>query len=178
MSFSTTAYVTVDEAEDYFLGVLKSDAWDDASDTEKQKSLIEATRRIDRLNFSGIRTADFNARLHGVNLDGTLPGTLKIPPSSQLPSQELEFPRDGSTTIPTEVQAACCEIALSLLDGVDPEIEMRKTAQTQVQFSSVQETYDPRWVNLAFKSGIPSMTAWNYLKPFLADPFDIQLRRV
>lgn len=52
-------YVTVDEGDEYFRWSLNSAAWDDASNDDKSKAIVTATRAIDRLNFSGLRTSDW-----------------------------------------------------------------------------------------------------------------------
>lgn len=169
--FNTTAYLQVSQAEDYFAGRLNSDSWDAASEQDKAKALLEATRRIDALNFSGIRTADLTVlKTHGLRAKRQ-----PLAPSNSL--QPLEFPRDGATTIPTEIYMACCEIAFALLDGVDPELELQNINTTQHGFASLQETYNSNIVNLAFRHGIPSVTAWTYLQPFLLDPFEIAITR-
>lgn len=160
--FNTAAYLTVEQAEDYFASRLNSEAWDEASESDKSKALLAATRRIDGLNFAGLRTADMLCRGD------------QVAPSN--PDQPLEFPRNGATTIPQEVYQACCEIAFNLLDGVDPELEMQNINTTQHGFASLQETYNPNIVNLAFRHGIPSVTAWNLLLPYLNDPFSITIR--
>lgn len=174
MSFNITPYITADDAQTYFDGKLNTDAWDEATSAKRAKALVEATNRIDRLQFAGVRTADYTTRLAAHN-SGSLFDNRLTPSNS---GQPREFPRDGASTVPDEILAACCEIAYALLDGVDPELEMQNLSTVQHGFAALQETYDPRIVNLAFKHGIPSITAWNYLVPFLQDPFEVQLRRV
>ena len=39
-------------------------------------------------------------------------------------SQELEFPRGADTEVPEAIRRACYEIAHTLLDGKDPELEL------------------------------------------------------
>lgn len=148
------------QAEDYFAGRLNSDSWDQASESDKGKALLGATQRINALNFSGVRTADELTRCNQ-------------PLAVSNPAQPLEFPRNGSTVIPTDIYVACCEIAFALLDGVDPELELQNINTTQHGFASLQETYNSNIVNLAFRHGIPSVTAWTLLQPYLLDPLDI-----
>ena len=175
MSFNTTPYLTADDAEAYFLGKFSSESWDDASEEQKTKALIEATNRIDRLNFTGLRTADYNVNTAAVRNDSCF--SISYPPDGS-PGQVLEFPRNGNDTVPQDILAACCEIAYALLDGIDPEIEMQNANTTSQRFSALAETYDADIVLFAFKHGIPSLTAWNYLVPYLADPFSLSLKRI
>lgn len=169
--FSTATYVEVSQAEDYFAGRLDSDSWDVASEQDKAKALLKATRCIDCLNFAGVRTADFLA----LQAQGCRARRQPLAPSNSL--QPLEFPRDGATVIPQEIYIACCEIAYALLDGVDPELELQNINTTQHGFASLQETYNSNIVNIAFRHGIPSVTAWTYLVPFLLDPMTIRTTR-
>lgn len=174
--FINISYATVEEAQCFFDGRLHSDAWDCANEIDKRKALLDATRRIDRLNFAGLRTSDYNSRMATLSDTGCLTTNNILLPST--PGQPLEFPRDGNTTYPQEVVAAACEIALALLDGVDPEMEMQSLPSTHQGFAAVRESYDATIARIAYRHGIPSYTAWNYLYPFLADPTEIVLRRV
>lgn len=144
-------YILLADAETYFLGRFNSDAWDAASDDDKQKSLIQATRLIDRLNYEGVKTDA---------------------------EQPTEFPRDGDTVVPIEISIATCEIAYSLLDGVDPEQELNSLATSSQGYGGVRETYDRTQSVEHFRAGIPSAVAWTYLKLFLHDPAQINLSRV
>lgn len=174
--FIKISYASEETAQCYFDGRLHSEAWDCASSTDRCKALLEATRRIDRLNFAGLRTSDYNSRLATLSDTGVMTANNILLPST--PGQPLEFPRNGATTYPQEVVSAACEIALALLDGVDPEMEMNSLPSVHQGFAAVRETYEPNIARLAYRHGIPSYTAWNYLYPFLADPSEIVLRRV
>lgn len=174
--FINVSYATEESAQRYFDGRLNSDAWDSASSRDRGKALLDATRRIDRLNFAGLRTSDYNSRMATLSDTGVLTCSGILTPST--PGQPLEFPRDGHKFYPDEIVAACCEIAFSLLDGVDPEMEMSSLPSIHQGFAAVRETYEPTIARIAYRHGIPSYTAWNYLYPFLADPGEIVLRRV
>jgi hypothetical protein len=146
-----SAYCTVDEAQSYFDGRLNTDAWDDATSTNKEKSLINATRLIDRLNFKGTKTSD---------------------------SQDLQFPRDEDTTVPDDIKYACSELALALLDGVDPELEFENLRMVSQGYANVRSTYDSLIPAEHINAGIPSVAAWRYLKPYLRDAQAVDLSRV
>jgi len=146
-----TAYCTVAEAEVYFSGRLGADAWDDAVSTDKSKALITATRMIDRLNYIGIRTSEL---------------------------QSLQFPRNDDTSIPTDIKNATCELALALLDGVDPDLEYENLSMVAQGYSNAKSTYDRSSKPEHILSGIPSFRAWTYLKPYLRDNLTFDLSRV
>jgi len=146
-----TPYLTVDDAQLYFDEKLNVEPWDNSSGADKYKSLIMATRAIDNLNFSGVKT---------------------------LSTQELEFPRGGDTTTPQAILDACCEIALTLLDGVDPDLEFENLKMVSQGYANVRSTYDVSIAGEHVKVGIPSITAWRLILPFLRDTETINLSRV
>lgn len=151
MSILTTAYLTRTEADVYFSGRLKTNPWDNASDVDKDKALLQATRAIDRLNFRGIKTDE---------------------------AQELQFPRSDDTIVPADIECACAEEALALLDGKDPEMEREALAITEQTFGKLKAKFDRqagRPINIL--NGIMSATAWGYLLPYLRDPLTIRLSR-
>jgi len=147
----STAYCTQAEADTYFAGRLNADAWDDASSSDKDKALLNATRLIDRLNFRGKKNND---------------------------SQELQFPRNEDTVVPDDIKSACSEIALALLDGVDPELEWDNLRMVSQGYANVRSTYDANIPNEHISNGIPSVTAWRYLKPYLRDTQSVDMSRV
>jgi hypothetical protein len=172
-------------AETYFSGRLHTEAWDDLEDTEaadeipevpadpehvppivgspavpavefaynpqKFKALTHATRILERLNYKGAKT-----------------DTL----------QSYQFPRSPDTEIPQDMQDACCELALSLLDGVDPDLEFENLRLTQQSMASAKSTYDRSTVVEHIAAGVPSISAWRLLKPYLEDTNSVNLVRV
>lgn len=147
----STAYATRAEGDTYFAGKLFADAWDNATDAEKDKSLLQATRIIDRLNFKGEKTDD---------------------------TQELQFPRDDDTAVPDDIKDASCEIAYALLDGVDPELEFDNLNMVSQGYANVRSTYDRQAPAEHLVAGVPSVTAWRYLLPYLRDTRAVDLSRV
>ena len=145
------AYLTVSEAQTYFNERLNADPWDCANATNKDKSLKQATKMIDRLNFRGCKTVD---------------------------SQVNQFPRDADTVVPQDIKDATAELALALLDGVDPELEFENLAMVAQSYGNIKSTYDRSITQEAMIAGIPSVTAWRFLKPYLRDPYTIDLNRV
>ena len=138
-------------AINYFSKKLNTNAWDDALYEDREASLIQATIAIDRLNFLNNKTSS---------------------------SQNLQFPRGTDITIPVEIEYACYEVALSLLDGVDMEQEAQTVGVMSESHSGVRTTYDESYVNEHLRAGIPSIQAWGFLKPFLRDPLQLRVSRV
>ena len=145
-----TQYATIAETETYLESVLSTDVWDDAIEADQTKALKMATRIIDRLPFSGDKTDD---------------------------DQTLEFPRNDETDVPVEVQYACIELALVLLDDINPDYEYENLRLKSQGISSARVTYDvstPEHVLM----GVPSISAWRYLKPYIKDLRSLNFSRV
>lgn len=135
----------------YFATRMGSDSWDTAEVEDKTKALGHATMIIDNLNYLGTK------------LDET---------------QENAFPRFGQTDVPNDIVVACCEIALSLLDGINPELELENLMQTHSGYANVKSTYNRDQLPEHILAGVPSSTAWRYLKPWLTDNRSIVMNRV
>lgn len=145
-------YATIAEAQAYFDNRLNTEAWDDATDANKNKALGMATVTIiDRLNFRGEKTD---------------------------PDQELQFPRGDDTVVPQDIKNACAEIALALLDGVDPELEFDNLRMKSQAYGVVRSTYDSDRAPEHYVAGVPSSIAWRFLKPYLRNVFTVNLDRV
>ena len=144
-------YGSIVRAEQYFSERLGTRAWDTAIILDRTKALLMATRAIDRLNFAGDKSVS---------------------------TQALQFPRGDDTTIPVDVEFACYELALVFLDGIDLEQEANSVNVASDAFSGVRTTYDADTYAEHMRAGIPSIVAWQYLKPFLRDPREILLSRV
>jgi len=148
-----TPYITEDDADTYFDEQLFTDAWDDTleSSGDRNRALIQATKIIDRLNFAGDKTSE---------------------------TQENEFPREEDTTVPLDIQYACAEIAIKLLDGINPDMEVENLGLVSQGISTVKTTYDRSFVLDYMREGIPSAQAWAYLRPYLINPNTIDISRV
>lgn len=156
----TTPYLTVIESDAYFNDELFPEPWFDAANdaARKDKAIRKATEIINTLRFAGIKT---------------------------LETQENEFPRTypgtGNETdgIPEEIQNATAELARALIDGKDIESEVETLRVKKEKFSSVSTEYDTgKADDLHLRSGIVSVLAWNWLKPFLEVPSSIVWDRV
>lgn len=154
----TVPYVEVLEAQEYFDDArLHAEAWDGSDDIRRLKALKSASIMIDRLNFKGVKSD---------------------------PLQQREFPRvpgygmiSRVTTVPNDIKIATCELALTLLDGVDPDLEEEDLGAITEAYATVRITSDPNVRKDHIKAGIPSTIAWKHLLPYLNDPLEIHVRR-
>lgn len=177
-----TAYVTIQEAEDYFDTRLHEKAWSQASSSDRFPALVAATRIIDSLNFKGFKHTVWQAFEDDEELfdcfmagDATALQTVREANASQ----ELEFPRGADTETPEKIKWACYEIAHELLDGVDPDLELENMSMNDHGIGSVRASYNRNQEPLEhFMNGVPSATAWKYLRPYLRDHDQLRLYRV
>jgi len=147
----TIPYITVDDAQLYFDERLNTGAWDEASDDDRLKALKQATRLINNLNFIGQK------------LDNTQPN---------------EFPRLGQPTTPDCIGDATCELALQLLDQVDPNLEIENIMAQSQGIATEKVSYARDFVLPQIKAGIVSSEAWLLLLPYLNNPSMIDFTRV
>lgn len=145
------AYGSIGDADKYFANRLRRQTWADASIQDKKSALTEATDWIDKLDYAGSKTSD---------------------------SQLLQFPRNGDSAVPKEVEKACYEIAVKLLDGMDPELEVKNLGNTSQGLGPARTTYDRAFVLEHLRAGIISEKAWSFLKPLLSDTRTVKLCRV
>ena len=93
--------------------------------------------------------------------------------------KSLEFPRGADTEVPEAIRIACYEIAHSLLDGKDPELELENLGIVSQGYASVRTTYSRAHVPIEhIVNGVPNVLAWRHLRPFLRDEDAIRLSRV
>ena len=179
----TDHYGTVADATDYFANRLHEFAWTNAKPVDRPKALIYASRIIDTLNFKGNKAAvqtllDSNSCDCDIN-DAIENGCVtrdQVQAASL--TQPLEFPRGGDTVVPDTIICACFEIAHSLLDGKDPEIELENLGVISQGYASVRTTYSRSHVPIEHLINyVPNALAWRWLKPFLRDEDAIILNR-
>lgn len=145
----TVPYASMSYATAYFGDRLRTGPWDNATVPDQSKALKMATRAIDNLNFAGHKTDQ-------TTTDG-------------LPNQVNQFPRGDDTIVPDEVSQACCELALALLDRVDPNFEIENLQNTSVGVGEGRISRDTSYVQEHIRAGIPSIQAYLLLKPFMRE---------
>ena len=120
-------FCTMEYAEEYSGSKVFADVWNEADATTKEKALKEATRRINRLKFKGLK--------------GDSGQVLEFP---------RQFPQVSSYTfgyveqeeIPEEVKAATCEEALAILKfGNSARTKAQEQNVVSVSFGDASETY-------------------------------------
>lgn len=138
----------------YMAERLNSSEWaDNASDQDA--ALAQATRAIDELPLVGIKQESVQVR---------------------------EFPRsvDVDTDIPVEVQNACCELALSLLQGNTTEELMASVGVSGENVADAGINYEGERGAAAIlddQAGLPSREAYSMLAPWIVDLAEIDLIR-
>jgi hypothetical protein len=188
MAIDTSIYGSLDEANDYFASRLHSDPWDDAATGDKPKGLLAARRLIDNLCFKGHKHAVwvFHQNMPPPWRDPTN-GNFNRVAAEQYRQQErdaelsqpLEFPRGPDTVVPDAISIAQYELALSLLDGVDPQLELENLSVTAQGHAEVRTHFDRGMVPIEHLINlVPNPLAWSLLKPFLRDDQAVRLSRV
>lgn len=169
-------YGTLAEANEYFDNKLYEEAWYNADAPDRPKALIKATQLIDSLNFKGYKAAVYDI-LFDEDGNELVVSEEEIREAEE--SQELEFPRGEDIEEPEAVKMACWEIAHALLDGVDPDLDVENLGVVSQGYASVRTTYARSQAQVEhLMHGIPSATAWRYIKPFLRDADEVKLSRV
>jgi len=178
MALNVTYYGTLVEAEEYFGKRLHEWAWFAASSGDKEKALIAARRLIDGLAYKGYKNAVYlvlETYAEGVVLtDDQLAGV-----RAAEASQANEFPRGADTEVPEDIRVAQYELAHSLLDNKDPELELETLAVASSTYGGVKTVYERGQVPIEHLINmIPNAVTWRLLRPYLRDGDSIELSRV
>lgn len=142
--------ITLIETNEYFAGRLFTDAWDSADPISQQKALNHSEDIINKLPFIGEKT------------------------------EETLFPRlidEEVVELPDNVKYACAEIAIKLLDGHDPEKEYEEALIKTHAFGNIRIERNDNYPEHVI-AGVPSITAWRMLRPYLRSPTNIGIFRV
>ncbi len=151
-------YGSVSLASEYFALSPNGEEWDCLKPNVQMGSLIQATRKIDCLNFLGYKTD---------------------------PAQKLQFPRTDWTLspnpnldyiIPDDIAYAVYEEALLIGQGdTDENPDFSIIAEG---LGSAKVSYGQSFIQDRILAGISSAMAWNYLRPYLRDSKELTLSRV
>jgi len=172
-----TNYGSVAEGNTFYAARLHSFDWDNAIPADKLKALVQASELIDQFDYLGQKYAvqqviDAQDDYYDWCTDEAQE-TLR---TADL-SQELQFPRGSSNTVPTEIEHACYLIAKALLSGRDPEADLENLAIRSSAYGGVRTTYQREGNNQSHISHlIPSPQAFNLICPFFRerDAFDVK----
>jgi hypothetical protein len=172
MAITVAYYGDVAEADEYFSNRLHEYAWTATEAEDRPKALWAATLIIDALNFKGYKSTVYTLLQANANASDEDIRAAEA-------AQDLEFPRGEDTVTPESIRIACYEIAYSLVDGKDPELELENLGIVSQGFGSVRTSYNRAQVPIEHLiNGIPSTQAWRFLKPFLREDDAIKLSRV
>jgi hypothetical protein len=169
-------YDNLAAANTYFANRLHSTAWTTAVPTDKPKALTQACQIIDNLNYRGVKNSLYLIMYDsdGVLLDTPTQAAIDVANAAQ----PLEFPRGRDTLVPEPIKMAQWDIAYALLDGFDPDAALDGMRVKSQSYSAVKTTYaDGDTSSEYLLYGIPTGTAWRWLKPYLCDGRIIRLRR-
>jgi len=172
MAINNTFYGTTEEADDYFLNRLHEFAWTAASAADRRKALIAARRLIDQLNFKGDRHTVYTLRQANPS------ATVDEIQAAEV-QQPNEFPRGADTEVPEDIRRAGYEIAHSLLDNKDAELELETLAVTSMGYGGVRTSFERSQLPIEhIVNLIPNALAFRLLKPYLRDDDAVTLSRV
>lgn len=135
-------YGTLIDAADY-LQTIKDDydrVWLVKDEINKERHLRQATLQIERLRFKGVKTSE---------------------------DQELKFPRDGSVTVPKDIEYATYELAYAFADGKNVDFLDEASDNTLVDIPGIKSRRNANIINAAKIHGIPSIQAWRLLQPYV-----------
>ena len=164
---ASNSYLSLAEAQAYFAARLRSDAWEAASDADKEKALLTACRRIEAHRLRVHR------RPYGYPYD--LPNALDRPADPLAPTdsdQALSFPRQrdldrsGRYAVPEHVKQAQCEEALALL-AQGAEHERRRALQAAGVKSFTVDGLSESYESGAATQMLLSAEARSLLAPFI-----------
>lgn len=91
--------------------------------------------------------------------------------------KSLSVPVYEDPDIPQDYKSATVEIALKLLEGVDPEIELRNMSIASFSFDKLSQSNKNGETPLHIIAGVPSITAFNILRCYMPDVTTVHLRR-
>ena len=152
-SKDSNSYVSLEEANSYFLTRLNSNEWDSASDDIKEKALIMATSTLDSLNFSGRKwkegasdSDNYQSLKWPRYPDYNDPYLLGIPHLMSTTVNEREWlDSKGEPVIPKPLKDAVCEEAYFLLrsiKGLDKREHLRGQGLKSISYPDINETFE------------------------------------
>lgn len=178
MALNATYYGSLVKAEEYFGNRLHEWAWSAASSSDKEKALIAARRLIDGLAYKGYKHAVYlvmETYTEGIELTDDQLAEIRTAEASQA----NEFPRGADTEVPEDIRVAQYELAHSLLDNKDPELELETLAVSASTYGGVKTVYERGQLPIEHLINmIPNAVAWRLLRPYLRDGDAIRLSRV
>lgn len=139
LQVNVNSYISYDEAAVYFDDRLHKDVWTSFDYTVCEKALIMASRRIDTLMLSGVKSNK---------------------------EQAMEFPRTVTNgVVPDKVKYAVCEEALYILPGTDKRAELQAAGVDSYGIGDLSESFKGKGSFAA--GGLQSIEAMRYMRGYL-----------
>jgi hypothetical protein len=173
LTVGSNSYINREDADAYFADITTSPAWDSADDAAKDGALVQATRRIDRLDFVGTKADPAQLlqfpRCYPVGVYADLDPVDLLPDEGLLASTRDRTEYECEEEVPTQVLDAVCEEAAAILAGASsPQADMRSRLQrqgvTSARIGSAAETYD----GTGRKQMLRSLEAYDLLDEYMA----------
>jgi hypothetical protein len=155
---TSNSFASETEFEDYCDARLNASAWTDASEDDRVRALIEATRELNVLTYVGDTVDETQAllwpRQYAPDPDSPLVGV----------SQLAWF---ATTVIPQRIKDATCELALQFLIAGTTDLSLPDSSQ-----GVIEKTVGPlttRWADPYLRAtGLKRFPrVWNTIKPLL-----------
>lgn len=156
-----TAYLTIVEAQRYFDGRLNTDDWDDSTDSDKNKALIQASSDIDKIQYAGEKLVYQNEHEFPRNFI----------------DRQFDIEQYDGDGIPLAVKYAVCEHALALLGGWDVTQEIDGLSTVSSGYADLKTAFDRTTVPMHLECGLCPQ-AWQFILPFMPDNRSVVLHRV
>lgn len=171
----TNSYVTVAEAETVLSECLGVETWDAATDDNKRRALITATRAIDSLRLIGRRVVydqalEFPRAIYRGASGDIGYGDPNYPDDVSLLALTSVIeagPWDIQTAVPDSVLDACCLEAVARLKP-DSRGDLRAQGVTALSLGKLSETYGGK------RSGLMSGEALTLMRQFIATSVAMQ----
>lgn len=134
----TNSYIDVSAAQTYFDNRLYPDIWNNASDDDKAKALIMASKKIDRLPVKGVK-ANYQQIME-------FPRALMTDYRYwQYMSLTINVLYNGYWYVEPEVtqpvKDAVCEEALALLQGIPKRLQLQRQGVKSFNMGGMSENY-------------------------------------
>lgn len=180
----------------FFSQRLDGSSWESATPQYKIRALTMATQAIDRLNFCGDKTdpaqilqfprknisflfpslsADNNSNSFNNYVQIFADNTDVVP--TVFTSDYGVYLESQDSLIPNDIEVAAYLCANKFLDGYDPDVEIINLMAIQNKQGNAVTMYDRSFIPEFIKAGIPSATAWAYLRPYLRNPYELDMLR-
>lgn len=167
-------YGSVAGGDAFFANRLHAYDWEQSSNADKLKALVQATELIDQFAYASQKYAVIQLG----DRDNYTAAAWATAVQGANTSQPLEFPRGTVNTVPTEIENATYLIAKALLSGRDPELDLETQTNKTARYGQLSTSRDVDAKALEHIAHlIPSPQAWNLIRPFLRHPRGFSLQR-